>query len=63
MVNGAVAWDATDKFVEMGNLGQQVGLEWGGNWKTFVISIVDMPHFQYTYGLSTEQLLDGARPS
>lgn len=63
VVNGVVAWDATDKFVEMGNLGQQVGLEWGGNWKTFVISIVDMPHFQYTYGLSTEQLLDGARPS
>lgn len=63
LVNGVVAWEATDMFIEMGNLGQQVGLEWGGNWKTFKISIVDMPHFQYTFGLSTEQLLDGARPS
>jgi peptidoglycan LD-endopeptidase CwlK len=63
VVNGVIAWDATDKFVEMGNLGQQAGLEWGGNWKTFAITLVDMPHFQYTYGLSTEQLLNGARPS
>lgn len=63
MVNGAVDWNATDAFIQMGNLGQQVGLEWGGNWTTFSISIVDMPHFQYTFGLSTEQLLDGARPS
>ena len=62
LVNGMVAWNATDKFIEMGNLGQQVGLEWGGNWTTFSISIVDYPHFQYTYRLSTEQLLEGARP-
>lgn len=62
VVNGVVAWDKTDLFVQMGNLGQQAGLEWGGNWTTFSISIVDMPHFQYTFGLSTEQLLDGARP-
>jgi len=62
MENGVVAWDATDKFIQMGKLGQQVGLEWGGNWTTFSISIVDYPHFQYTYGLSTEQLLEGARP-
>lgn len=63
MTNGVVDWTDTSKFVQMGNLGQQVGLEWGGNWTTFQISILDMPHFQYTYGLSTEQLLDGARPS
>ncbi|MDP4142990.1 MAG: peptidoglycan-binding protein [Bacillota bacterium] len=63
MTNGVIDWNATDKFIEMGNLGQQVGLEWGGNWTTFNISIVDMPHFQYTFGLNTEQLLNGARPS
>jgi len=62
LVNGVVAWEAIDKFIEMGNLGQQVGLEWGGNWTTYKINIVDFPHFQYTYGLSTEQLLNGARP-
>lgn len=60
--NGTIAWEDTDAFIEMGNLGQQVGLEWGGNWTTYKISLVDMPHFQYTFGLSTEQLLDGARP-
>lgn len=63
MENGVIDWDTTDKFIQMGNLGQQAGLEWGGNWTTFKISILDMPHFQYTFGLSTEQLLDGARPS
>lgn len=33
--NGA-AWAA------MGNIGRTLGLEWGGDWKTFV----DQPHFQ-----------------
>jgi peptidoglycan LD-endopeptidase CwlK len=30
------------KYKAVGALGQQLGLEWGGNWKT----IVDEPHFQ-----------------
>ena len=47
------------KFMQMGRLGEQVGLEWGGSFK----SIVDFPHFQYTFGLSTEDLLNGKRPS
>lgn len=60
--NGIVAWNDINAFNKMGSLGQQVGLEWGGNWTTYDISIVDLPHFQYTYGLSTEKLLNGARP-
>lgn len=60
--NGAIAWEDTNAFNLIGNLGQQVGLEWGGNWTTYQISLVDLPHFQYTFGLSTEQLLNGARP-
>jgi len=62
VTNGLIDWDATDKFNKMGILGQQVGLEWGGNWITFKINLVDTPHYQYTFGLSTEQLLDGVRP-
>lgn len=62
VVNGTVAWNDTAKFDQMGRLGQQVGLEWGGHWTTYYISLVDLPHFQYTFGLSTEQLLEGARP-
>ena len=62
IVNGVVDWNDTDKFIQMGKLGQQVGLEWGGNWTTYKINIVDLPHYQYTFGLSTEQMLNGARP-
>ena len=62
VTNGLIDWNAMDKFIIMGSLGQQVGLEWGGNWITFKINLVDTPHYQYTFGLSTEQLLDGVRP-
>lgn len=61
--NGTINWDDIDTFNKMGSLGQQVGLEWGGDWTTYDITLVDPPHFQYTFGLSTEQLLEGARPS
>lgn len=47
-----------EKFIKMGQLGQQVGLKWGGTFK----SILDMPHFQYNFGLNTWDLLDGVRP-
>jgi peptidoglycan L-alanyl-D-glutamate endopeptidase CwlK len=46
------------KFKKMGSLGEQVGLKWGGSFK----AIVDLPHFQYTFDLSTEDLLNGKRP-
>ena len=49
----------TQKFIQMGQLGQQVGLQWGGTFK----SIVDYPHFQYTFGLNTWDLLNGVRPA
>ncbi len=62
LVNGTVDWNAIDKFNQMGALGQQVGLEWGGNWTSSSVKLVDKPHFQYTFGLNTEQLLNGARP-
>jgi peptidoglycan L-alanyl-D-glutamate endopeptidase CwlK len=48
----------TEKFIRMGYLGQQVGLQWGGTFK----SILDYPHFQYTFGLNTWDLLNGVRP-
>ncbi|HEY5583887.1 MAG TPA: peptidoglycan-binding protein [Ruminiclostridium sp.] len=55
--NGKVS-NNIEKYREMGKLGQQAGLEWGGTFK----SIVDLPHFQYTYGLGTWDLLNGVRP-
>ena len=54
--NGIISNDIK-KYQKMGKLGQQVGLEWGGAF----ISIVDLPHFQYTFGLNTWSLLNGVR--
>jgi peptidoglycan LD-endopeptidase CwlK len=62
LTDGKVDYSNTALFTRMGRLGEQVGLEWGGNWTTYKISLIDMPHFQYTFGLSTQALLDGARP-
>ncbi|MDR1276365.1 MAG: M15 family metallopeptidase [Candidatus Accumulibacter sp.] len=51
-VDGKLLWTtsgATGKLWEnIGALGEYVGLEWGGRWKTFP----DYPHFQFTGGLS-----------
>ncbi len=46
------------KFKQMGALGEQAGLKWGGTFR----AIVDYPHFQYTFGLNTWDLLNGVRP-
>jgi hypothetical protein len=37
-----------------GELGATLGLEWGGTWKKFK----DLPHFQYTGGLSLRECCD-----
>ena len=55
--NGVISNDSA-KFIRMGHLGEKVGLQWGGSFK----SIVDYPHFQYTFGLNTWDLLNGVRP-
>jgi peptidoglycan L-alanyl-D-glutamate endopeptidase CwlK len=55
--NGIISNDI-EKYNEMGRLGEQVGLKWGGSFK----DLVDLPHFQYTFGLNTEDLLNGVRP-
>ena len=43
------------KYKAVGVLGQELGLEWGGNWKT----IVDQPHFQLrpTWATGSEKSL------
>lgn len=49
--------DESPKYKAVGVLGMDLGLEWGGNWKT----IVDQPHFQlrpiWASGLSEKQML------
>jgi len=45
------------KYKAVGVLGMDLGLEWGGNWKT----IVDEPHFQlrpeWAAGITQKQML------
>ncbi|HST45328.1 MAG TPA: M15 family metallopeptidase, partial [Luteimonas sp.] len=48
--DGSANWN-TD-WEAIGRIGEAMGMEWGGNWT----SIVDRPHFQMDFGLSTSQL-------
>lgn len=41
-----------DDWTEIGKLGQSIGLEWGGDWKT----LKDIPHFQFTLGWTIASL-------
>lgn len=43
---------------KIGKIGQSLGLEWGGAWSGFR----DTPHFQYTFGLSIKDLVNGKKP-
>lgn len=40
---------------KVGQIGKSIGLEWGGDWTSFV----DTPHFQYVEGLSISDLKAG----
>jgi peptidoglycan L-alanyl-D-glutamate endopeptidase CwlK len=44
-------------WLKVGELGELAGLEWGGRWK-----FKDMPHFQYTAGLTLAGLRAGGIP-
>jgi peptidoglycan L-alanyl-D-glutamate endopeptidase CwlK len=56
---GAADWNNTAAFKLAGKIGQGIGLEWGGAWK----SPVDMPHFQYLGGITLAQYRSGKRPA
>ncbi len=43
---------------KVGKIGKELGLQWGGDWTSFR----DYPHFQYTFGLSINDLRGGKRP-
>lgn len=46
IINGKAIWNDISLFNKVGKIGEEIGLEWGGSWKSFV----DKPHFQYTAG-------------
>lgn len=45
------SWDSKNNWRRLGALGQTLGLEWGGSWKSFV----DLPHFQLIPATASEQ--------
>lgn len=50
--NGKPVWSDAKLWNQVGQIGESVGLEWGGRWKGFV----DRPHFQFTGGKTRKQL-------
>lgn len=59
--NGKPVWGTTGEDLKLwqrvGALGKSVGLEWGGDWKSFK----DFPHFQFTGGLTLADFNAGKR--
>jgi peptidoglycan L-alanyl-D-glutamate endopeptidase CwlK len=45
LVKERPAWDRLDLFAEIGRIGRELGLVWGGDW----VKILDMPHFELPY--------------
>lgn len=58
ILNGKAVWGNNYLWAVAGEEGKNLGLTWGGDWK----SIVDKPHFEYTCGLTAAQLRAGQRP-
>ena len=49
--NGHPSWNNLTLFKTVGAIGKQIGLTWGGDFKSFV----DMPHFQNDRGMTLAQ--------
>jgi len=55
---GKFDWDASHPgWIAAAKAGKSVGLEWGGDWKTFK----DIPHYQYVSGLTLQQCQEAFR--
>lgn len=48
IVNGKAVWNDDNLWNRVGEIGESVGLEWGGRWSKFI----DKPHLQFTQGLT-----------
>jgi peptidoglycan L-alanyl-D-glutamate endopeptidase CwlK len=61
LTNGRVDWDSRNKnWEKAGKIGESIGLTWGGRWRAPYM--VDLPHFEYMFGLSITDLRKGKRP-
>jgi len=56
--NGKINWDSRNKkWGIAGNIGKSLGLNWGGDWDSFI----DLPHLEFMFGLSINNLLKGKK--
>jgi len=56
IVSGKPDWDGSHPvWAEIGKIGEECGLEWAGNWKSFK----ELAHFQYTGNKTIDQLKSG----
>ena len=53
VINNKPSWDDHLPWLKMGELGEGLGLEWGGRWG----EMMDRPHFQITRGVPIEHAL------
>jgi peptidoglycan L-alanyl-D-glutamate endopeptidase CwlK len=54
--NGKPVWSSSDPvWQEVGRIGESLGLEWAGRWKSFK----EFPHFQYLGDLTIADLQQG----
>lgn len=58
MVNCEPQWNNSKLWRKVGAIGEQLGLTWGGRWK----SLYDPGHFEWTGGLSSYHLANGIFP-
>ncbi len=58
MIDSVAQWDNTRLWRKVGVIGEQLGLRWGGRWK----SLYDPGHFEWTGGLSSSHLSMGQWP-
>lgn len=55
IVNGKAEWNDIGLYTRIGEIGESLGLEWAGRWKTFR----EYAHLQYTGGLTLADLNAG----
>jgi peptidoglycan L-alanyl-D-glutamate endopeptidase CwlK len=58
LIDSVAQWDNARIWRKIGVIGEQLGLRWGGRWK----SLYDPGHFEWTGGLSSYHLSAGQWP-
>jgi hypothetical protein len=59
IVNGQAQWHNLHLWRKVGAIGERLGLRWGGRWR----SPFDPGHFEWTGGLTPEDLANGKMPA